>query len=90
MDFASTICFPVVAIVDEEVSDFAEGFKQYSIVEQHGGGDDGGMMSSGNWRVFCGGLFVFCNGVLCCFCVEYDSFLFLFCVHFFLRARYRV
>ena len=42
MGFASTVFFPVVTIVDEEVGDFAEDFERDSIVEQHGGGDDGG------------------------------------------------
>ena len=60
MGFASTICFPVVAIVDEEVGDFAEDFGQDSVVERHGGGDDGGMMSNGNGGVvLCGGFLLF-------------------------------
>ena len=42
MGFAGTVCFPVVAIVDEEVSDVAEDFEQDSVVERHGDGDDGG------------------------------------------------
>ena len=37
MSFASTISFPIVAIVYEEVGDFAEDFKQNSVAERHDG-----------------------------------------------------
>ena len=42
MGFASTVSFPVVTIVDEEVSDVAEDFQQDRVVERHGDGYDGG------------------------------------------------
>ena len=42
MVFASTVCFPAVTIVDEEVGDVAEDFEHDSVVERHGDGDDGG------------------------------------------------
>ena len=48
MRFVITKSFPVVAIVNKEVGDFAEDFEQSSVVERHGGGDDDGMMSSKN------------------------------------------
>ena len=84
MGFAGTVCFPVVAIVDEEVSDFAECFERDGVVERHGGGDDGEMMSGGNEG---GGLFFVWNFLLCngmgfvLVLVEYGSW-FLFVFHF--------
>ena len=68
-------------VVDEEVSDFAEGFKQDSVAERHGGGEDGEMMSSGNEGVVvCVEYYCFCNGVgFVLGLVEYGSwFLFVF------------
>ena len=65
MGFASTVCFPVVTIVDEEVGDVAEDFEQDSVVERHGGGDDGEMIDSGNERV------VLCGVLQWCVCVGF-------------------
>ena len=82
MGFASTICFPVVAIVDEEVGDSAEDFERDSVVERHGGDDDGGIMSNRNEGVvLCGGFLIF--AMVCCvlFFVEYGSW-FLFFLFF--------
>ncbi len=74
MGFASTICFPVVAIVGEEVGDFAEDFKRDSVVERHDGDVDDGMMSDGNRRrgdVVCGRIFCIWNMVWQLVAAEY-------------------
>ena len=65
MSIAITISFPIVAIVYEEVGDFAEDFERDSVAERHDGDVDDGMMSDGNgggmllWRIF----------AMVCFCV---------------------
>ena len=58
MGFASTVCFPVEPIVDKEIGDFAEDFEQDGVVERHGDGSDGEMMSSGSCPERCVGFFV--------------------------------
>ena len=85
MGCASTVCFPVVAIVYEEVGDFTEGFEQDGVVEWHGDDDDGGMMSGGKGVALYGGFFVICDGVFVLAFVEYGSWfsLFRFVFHFF-------
>ena len=68
MGFASTICFPVKPIVDKEIGDFVEDFEQDSVVEQHDGDVDDGMMSDGNggvmllWSIFA--MVCLCVGLL--------------------------
>jgi len=59
------VCVPVLAIVDEEVGDIAECFELDGVVERHGGGNDGEIMSSGNkgGGLFLCGVFLLCNGV---------------------------
>ena len=37
MSFDITISFPIVAIVSEEVGDFAEDFERDSVAERHDG-----------------------------------------------------
>ena len=48
MSISITISFPIVAIVYEEVGDFAEDFEQDSVVERHDVDVDDGMTSDGN------------------------------------------
>ena len=86
VDCVSAVCFPVVAIVDEEVGNFAEGFKGDSVVKWHGGGDNwwgimsvGGVVGGFMWEGF-----PFCDDDLC---VVWQLVSYSVCGHFFSCAR---
>ena len=65
MSFAITISFPIVAIVYEEVGDFAEDFERDSVAERHDGDVDDGMMSDKNRWV----MLLWSTFAMVCLCV---------------------
>jgi hypothetical protein len=89
VSFAITISFPIVAIVYEEVGDFAEDFERDSVAERHDGDVDDGMMSDGNGGVmlFCGGFLQWCVYVLVRCGISYGSWFLFFVFPLFLCTR---